>query len=110
MSVQGRWQNSEALKRITRAYKRDDRKDLRCPQAIGIAKQHSTEVEGDVVRELRCSNCGHRSRTTVVEATSDGFQVEALPSDDYSTDFTDDTKLVIWLLVYDQAHGDKKCR
>jgi ssDNA-binding Zn-finger/Zn-ribbon topoisomerase 1 len=110
MSVQERWQNSEALERITDAYKRDDRKDLSCPQCGGIERQHSKEIEGNVVRESSCINCSYVSRVLVVEATPDGFQVKKLPSDDYSTDFTDDMKPVIWLLLYDCYHEVKKCR
>lgn len=111
MSGQKWWEDSKVLERITRAYSREDDQFKACPLCHDIAQQQSVNVRGDVKRELRCTNCSHMERTTVVKTTKTSIEVTALPFECHISNLNSKgEQLAAWLLWYDRYQEVSECR
>jgi transcription elongation factor Elf1 len=105
------WDDSKVLERITRAYSREDDQFQMCPRCGDIARQQSVNDGSDVKRELRCTNCGHMERTTVVKTTETGVEVTVLPFECRISGLNSSgEKLAAWLLWYDRYQEVAGCR
>jgi hypothetical protein len=105
------WDDNWVLERLTRAYSREDDYFQTCTLCGDIARQQSVSVRGDVKRELRCTNCSHMERTTVVKTTKTGIEVTALPFECHiSTLNSTGEQLAAWLLWYDRYQELSECQ
>lgn len=105
------WNDSRVLERITRAYSRNDEQFQMCPQCRDIVRQQSVNDGSDVIRELRCTNCSHIERTTVVKTTKTGVEVNALPFECRISGLNSSgEKLAVWLLYRDRYQEVVECR
>jgi hypothetical protein len=105
------WSGDRALERITRAYSREDDQDRICPQCGDVAQQWSIQNNGNVVRELCCTNCGPIERTTAVKITETDIEVSTLPSKCRISGLNSSgEKLAVWLLYCDRCKEVAECQ